>query len=725
MAEAGRLEVIFEAVDKGLSKALVATNVALGKAGDSATQFNKRLKLTQDQSVKVAKGVGIASAALGGLAVVVGTQAVKAFSDFEQRLSDISTLITGDSTEAINQFSDGIKNLLDTVPVDADALGASAYSIVSAGITDTAEALNVLEESARLGVAGLGSTESATDLLTSALNAFQIDAEDADDAANVLFETVQAGKTTIDELAQSFGQVAPIAASTNVTFEELQAATAALTTSGLQTSVAQTQLRALFTELTREGTKLDKAFESVGITQVDAAIASDGFVATLERLKEESGLTDTEFRNLFGSVEASGAAISLLDAQNEAFNDTLANLRDGVSSVDDAFAKQQETVKAQTQLFRNQLNKLLINLGEKILPIAIKGIELLNDALSNLSRVGQFFVDNSTLVISSLIGIATAITVALLPALGALVTSIGAAVVAAAPFIALGVAVAAAVGLIITVIKNWDTILQTISDKLIEFFAFVGSGFMAMGDVVADVIRFITDLIEAGADLITGFFTAMVDVVKAIFRGLLIFFQQQAEPYKLAFQLLGQVFTFFRDLVAGVVQTITGFFRGLIEFFVALPGEIAEAIAGVKDILIAPFQSALDVILGIVNSIKSALSSIKNATVSGARKAGDTVRNAIGRVRSAVGFAGGGYTGNGPINKIAGVVHAGEYVIPARIVKRQGQLISALENMRVKGYSEGGPVTNYNQPINVKVSARGQADYNSFARYLSWQLRNA
>lgn len=55
---------------------------------------------------------------------------------------------------------------------------------------------------------------------------------------------------------------------------------------------------------------------------------------------------------------------------------------------------------------------------------------------------------------------------------------------------------------------------------------------------------------------------------------------------------------------------------------------------------------------------------------------------------SVSGFAAGGFT-EGSINQIAGVVHGGEYVVPAWLVKQNQGLISYLERQR-KGYKQGG-----------------------------------
>lgn len=59
---------------------------------------------------------------------------------------------------------------------------------------------------------------------------------------------------------------------------------------------------------------------------------------------------------------------------------------------------------------------------------------------------------------------------------------------------------------------------------------------------------------------------------------------------------------------------------------------------------------------------------------------------------SALGFSDGGYTGNGYKLQPAGIVHAGEYVVPAWMVRKSPDIIRMLEKVRKKGYSEGGIV---------------------------------
>lgn len=61
-------------------------------------------------------------------------------------------------------------------------------------------------------------------------------------------------------------------------------------------------------------------------------------------------------------------------------------------------------------------------------------------------------------------------------------------------------------------------------------------------------------------------------------------------------------------------------------------------------------------------------------------------------------FAEGGYTGQGGKYEPAGIVHKGEYVTPQHVMSNPEAKphLRALENMRVRGYADGGFVTNTN-----------------------------
>ncbi|MCP6719745.1 MAG: phage tail tape measure protein [Patescibacteria group bacterium] len=303
---------------------------------------------------------------------------IQSAAEFEQQMSNIATLISGDSTEAIKGFTKGIQELSKVIPKDPKELGAAAYQIVSAGISDVNEALDVLKSSSRLAVAGLGTTEEATDLLTSALNAFGISSDKSEETAAILFNTVKQGKTTVAQLSRAFGMVAPIAAEMGVSLEELQAATAALTLTGLQTSVAQTQLRAAMASLMKPTKEAKDLFDSLGVVSFKQLIdKSGGLVGAFEKLKEAAAGNEEALAKAAGSVEGLNAILSLTGSQSEAFAKTMESTKDATVNFDEAVQKQNETAKAQFQLLKNKLNVELQKLALIILPALVEIMKVL------------------------------------------------------------------------------------------------------------------------------------------------------------------------------------------------------------------------------------------------------------------------------------------------------------------------------------------------------------
>ena len=522
--DVGALKYTLEVDDQGSTKTLQSASKAVedlkNKVQDAEKKgggFNKSM-LSMNQSalnlsksiVKLGAGLVAAGAALGGVAI-------KQAADFQSSMADVNTLL-GQSQEEIKAFGNEVLELSKSVPVEGSVLSESLYGIVSAGITDTSDAMNVLESSAKLGVAGLGSTASASDLLTSSLNAFQIDASESAEVSNILFETVKNGKTTIDQLAQSFGQVAPIANAAGVSFEELQAATAALTTSGLPASVAQNQLKVAFNETLKTGTELEAALQNIGIENTKAAIESEGFVGVLKRLQLESNLSEQELINLFSSQEAGGAAIALLGAQYEPFINTMSDLTDGVDSLEAAFDTQKNTLNNQVQLLKNEFNAVLIEAGTEALPGMSDAVGNLSNLLSEnseaiakvLGSLATFATELAGKVLEGIINLAAflgenkiamaafagAILGLMVPALGTMALAAGAALLPLLPYAAAFAAVAAAGTFLYDNLDAIGGFLEKNFPRAFEFGKGVVDDFKLAIDAIADSMKTSMEKIE-------------------------------------------------------------------------------------------------------------------------------------------------------------------------------------------------------------------------------------
>lgn len=342
--------------------------------------FSSSFKNMAMNMVKVGAMAGAAAAA--GL----GVKAIKSAADFEKAMGNVATLVDT-STENMTEMGKKVKEMSKRVPVDIGELTEALYQVRSAGI-DASDAMSVLEESGRLAVAGLGTTTEATDLLTSAFNVFAQQGYEADEIANILFKSVKAGKTTVSELAQSFGMVAPIAGEMNVKFDELQAATAALTTTGMKASVAQTQLRAGLVSLLRPTGDMEDLFTKLGVTSGRQLLeTSGGLVEAFNKIKTAAEGDDAALAKAFGSVEALNAILALTSGEvGESFINTLGTMRSETDLLTEGFEKQKSTTHAQFQLLKSELGVALMDLGERILPYVIKAVKWLIDYFHKMAE---------------------------------------------------------------------------------------------------------------------------------------------------------------------------------------------------------------------------------------------------------------------------------------------------------------------------------------------------
>jgi len=357
---------------------------AKNQAGPVLNNFNKQTdKTTQKvkQSSAALKLMGIAAA---GAAVKFGVDAFKAASSFEKKMANVSTLVDT-NTENMDLMKKSLLDLSREVPVALDDLTTSLYDIRSAGISANG-AMDVLKQSAILATAGLGSTSEATDILTSAINAFQLESKDSAKWANVFFEAVKAGKTTVAELASGFGQVAPLANAVGVQFEELMGITSAMTVSGLDASVAYTQIRAVISNLLKPTKDMQELFDKLGISSINEKIAADGLVKTMRDLSDATEGNNTQLAKAFGSVEALNAVMMLNNETGDEAIKIISGMTDNISLMDEAFAKQQETAAANMQIFKNNVEILKVQIGTGLLPVINSVLKAWNEFLATSNQ---------------------------------------------------------------------------------------------------------------------------------------------------------------------------------------------------------------------------------------------------------------------------------------------------------------------------------------------------
>ena len=382
-----RVPTLFTAVDRfsDVVTRMTAKSAQFGKTSSAAAL---RASRQFDNVGNKMLGAGI------GIATGIG-YAVNEAAKFEKSISNISTL-TENTPEQMKYIGDRILQISKTIPIAISDMTSGMYDVVSAGITGTANQLNVLDKSGRLAVAGLGTTKEAVNIMTSSLNAFGIQASDSQKVANLLMKTVKYGKTTVSGISESFGAFASIMKNSNVTLEEYLASAAALTTTGMSMSRAQTQVSSATTALIKPNKTMSAIYEKLGVKDVPTFIKkSGGLVGALTKVDSTAKTMGVSMSKVMGRKEGLSALLSLLGAQKGKFKEIMTDMASGADIVNIAFAKQQATLSAKIQIMKNELTVLAIRIGEVLIP-RVKG--LLENVLPVIENFTVWNQKNSGLI---------------------------------------------------------------------------------------------------------------------------------------------------------------------------------------------------------------------------------------------------------------------------------------------------------------------------------------
>ena len=518
------------------------------------------------------------------------SRAIREALRFNKAMAEVSTLV--------NTATFNLGRLQRQALANAAAFGSNVtdqarafYQAISSGASSAADATELVTAANRLAVGGMTDVFVATDGLTSILNAYGLEASEAEGVSDALFVAMRAGKTTIGELASSLGRVTPLAAATGVSFDELAAAVSALTLAGITTREATTGVRAILAAVAKPTSEAAKLANQLGLEFNAAGLEAMGLQGFLANLLEVTGGNTDQLSLLFGGVEALLPILSLAGSAGEDFAAILEDMGVKAGETDLAVSKIEDTVSFQAGRLWPAFLAQITAVGTALIS---------NDGLVPILRT---LADNMDLVVGSVGAVGAAIAVAFAPqiiaAIGAAKNALIALNVAAAanPYVAIAAAVALLIGLLITFRKQ-------IADITI--------GSVRLGDIFTHVMRRINMIVEPVVKFFRDFWTGAFDDVSDGLGRFLSFYRK--------------VFITIANIVKFVVNRIIGYWDGFLRLLGLLINSIVPAFqdiwAQVSNATSAFIERIVRGFGVMVGSINTAL----NAIVDGASTVVNTVR---------------------------------------------------------------------------------------------------
>ena len=321
---------------------------------------------------------GIGAALAGAFIAFRGLKdIISDLTSFTTSLAEVKTIVS--DVSAVNkEFTAQLIETAAQFGTTSQEQAKAFYQIISAGVTDSAKATELLIQANTLAVGGLTSTTGAVDLLTSAVNAFGQANLSAARAADITFGIVRLGKTTVEELQGSLGQILPSASALKVSFEDVGAALAAITTRGVSTSEAVTQLNAILTAVLKKQSAARELGEDVAKAFSLQALKTKGLTLFLKDLNEALGGSEEKLVKLLGRAEGARAIITLAGDNFKTLANNVDQLKNSSGAAGAALEQVFGTVGKQLDVFSAAKDAL-------ILKFSLQGEGALFNALTSIN----------------------------------------------------------------------------------------------------------------------------------------------------------------------------------------------------------------------------------------------------------------------------------------------------------------------------------------------------
>ena len=676
---AGKITVNYTDAVKGIDE--VST-----KAGNLASSLGKTMQDAGQKISSVGKTIAPVSVAIGG-ALGVST---KSASDFTDGMAKMSTLF--DTTKVnVGTLSKEFIGLSNETGKSATELAEAGYQALSASVP--VEKLGgFVKTSANLAKVGFTDTATAVDVMTTAINAYGMETEDADKIANNLVRTQNLGKTTVNELASSMGKIIPTASSMNVNLDNLCTAYVSLTKQGIATAEATTYANSMLNEMGDSGTTVggilkDQTGKSFQELMADGYSLGD-VLAILQNYANETG---TNFNELWGSSEAGKAAIALLNGGADEFNSTLAEMGSTADLVGEGLEKL-NTPSAKVNKALNQVKNSGIELGSVFLTALTPtitavagGIEKATTWFSSLDSgtktviatvmafvagLGPVLIIGGKIisgigsvisVISSIVGAVSGvigfITGTVIPVIGTIVSAIGLVPIAIAAVIAgivllwnkcdwfregviaiweaiKSAAIAAWNAIKDFLINLWDEIAQfgkTVFEGLASFLSTCWQGIQTMFSTVLSAISTLFTTIWNGIKtVVTTVGTAIQSFLTTTWNNIKSFISTVLKAIQTTFTT---VWNAIKTVITTVVNAIKSY---ITTAWNAIKSTISNVLNAIKSVVTNVWNGIKSVVTSIINSLKSFITSAFNAIKTVITNVSNGIKSVVSTVWNAI-----------------------------------------------------------------------------------------
>lgn len=308
-------------------------------------------------------------------------------SAFEMGMSTVQA-ISGATGDDLTALTDKAKEMGANTKFSAtEAAEAMQYMAMAGWKTD--DMLNGIEGIMNLAAASGEDLATTSDIVTDALTAFGLTAQDSAHFADILAQASSNANTNVSMMGETFKYVAPVAGAMGYSAEDVATAVGLMANSGIKASQAGTSLRTMLSRMAKPTKEVQAAMDALGISLTD----SDGNMKSLHEVMGDlrtgfGGLSEAEsitMATMLGGQEAMSGLLAIVNASDADYQ----KLTDSIGACDGAAASMADTMQ-------NNLEGQLTILGSAAQGLALEVYDSVKVALTDITKLGIDAVSNLT-----------------------------------------------------------------------------------------------------------------------------------------------------------------------------------------------------------------------------------------------------------------------------------------------------------------------------------------
>ena len=566
----------------------------------------------------------------------LGTASVKTAADFESSMSKVAAVsgATGSDLEALTKKAREMGSKTKFSASEA----AEAMNYMAMAGWKTEDMLLGIEGVMNLAAASGEDLATTSDIVTDALTAFGLSAQDSGHFADVLAAASSNANTNVSMMGETFKYAAPIAGALGFSVEDTAEAIGLMANAGIKSTQAGTSLRTIMTnlsgdvkicgqnigEVTIATTNADGSMRDLSDILTDCRVAFSGLSESEQAAAAEALVGKNAMSGFLALMNASEGDIDKLSGAIDNCNGAAQNMADIMN----------DNLEGQLTILKSQLQELAISFGEILLPAVKSIVSFLQGFINVLNSMPDGMKQ-------------TIVTIALVAAaLGPVLIIIG--------------KVISAVGTIMTIVPKLAGVIKTVQGAfaalnatmlanpivlIIAAIAALVAAFIYLWNTNEEFRQFWINLWEDIKEIaitvweaLKAFFSAAWEAIKAtaetIWNALATFFTGLWEGIKNTFTTVVNAISTFLTTMWNTIKTVAETVWNAISTFfttiwTAIKTVVTTVVTAISTFLTTAWNTIKTTITTVLNAIKSVFETIWNAIKTAITTVVNGIKNTI------------------------------------------------------------------------------------------------